>query len=64
MEEALDGHEGGMRCGGRRINYLRFAEDTDLLEENEESLREVMRRLDVTSKRYGMEVSTEKSELN
>ena len=63
MEEALEGHEGGMRCAGRRINDLRFADDIELLEENEESLRKVTRRLDVTSKRYGMEVSTEKSKV-
>jgi len=63
MEETLDGHQGGIRCGGRRINDLRFADNIDMLEENEENLKEVTRRLDVTSKRYGMEISTEKSKV-
>ena len=63
MEETLEGHDGGVRCAGRRINDLRFADDIDMMEEDEESLREVTRRLDETSKRFGMEISTEKSKV-
>eukprot|EP00794_Sanderia_malayensis_P002663 gene2663-biopygen2205 len=63
MEETLEGHDGGVRCGGRTVTDLRFADDIDMLEEDEESLKEVTRRLEITSKRYGMEISTEKSKV-
>lgn len=59
----MEGHDGGVRCGGRTVTDLRFADDIDMLEEDEESLKEVTRRLEITSKRYGMEISTEKSKV-
>ena len=54
MEEALEGHDGGVRCAGRRITDLRFAYDSDILEEEEERLKEVTKRLDEASKRLGI----------
>eukprot|EP00794_Sanderia_malayensis_P013582 gene13580-biopygen10844 len=63
MEETSEGHDGGVRFGGRTVTDLRFADDIDMLEEDEESLKEVTRRLEITSKRYGMEISTEKSKV-
>ena len=43
MEEALEGHDGGVRCPGRRITDLRFADDIDILEEEEERLKRLQK---------------------
>lgn len=38
MNYALDGFNGGVKCAGRKIKELGFAEDIDLMEEAEEGL--------------------------
>ena len=60
MGDALEGYEGDFKCAGRLLTDLRFA-DIDLLDETEDGLRETTRRLEMASKRYGMEISMEKS---
>lgn len=52
------GNYGGVSCAGTR-----FTVSNDLLEEIEEGAREVTRRLKETSKRNGVEISTEKSKV-
>ena len=32
MRDALDDYEGGVKCGGRTITDLRFADDIDLMD--------------------------------
>jgi len=54
---------GGIKCTGRVVNNLRFADDIDLIAEDAEELAEITRRLDETSHRYGMEISAEKSKI-
>ena len=49
------------RGSSKTVNNLRFADDIDLMAGKEEHLQTLTTRLDETSKRYGMEVSTEKS---
>ena len=61
MLDALEDFEEGIKCGGKTVNNLRFADDIDLMAGKEEHLQTLTTRLDETSKRYGMEVSTEKS---
>lgn len=63
MTDALEDYEGGVRCAGRRIVDLRFADDIDLMEESENGIQEVTKRLEDASKKFGMEISTEKSKL-
>ena len=63
MGEALEGYEGGVRCAGRKLTDLRFADDIDLIDETAEGISEVTRRLEVAAKSYGMEISTEKSKV-
>ena len=36
MEETLDGHNGGVRCGGTTVTDLRFADDIDMVGKDEE----------------------------
>lgn len=37
MKETLERHDGGGRCAGRRINDIRFTDDIDMLEQDEET---------------------------
>ena len=62
MTDALD-HEGTVSIGGRTITNLRFADDIDGLAGEEEELANLVERLDKASTAYGMEISTEKTEL-
>ena len=59
MLDTLEGL-GGIRCG---VSNLKFADDIDLLVEGEEGLQEVTDRLNITSKKYGMEINKEKSKV-
>ena len=51
MREALDGFEGGLHLGGRRVTNLRYADDIILLACSEAELQELVNRLDVVSKK-------------
>ena len=42
---------------------LRFADNIDIMEGSEDGLKEVTRRVEDTSKRFGMEISAEKSKV-
>ena len=63
LSDALDEFDGGVSRAGRRIVELRFADDIDLMEGSEDGLQEVTRRVEDTSKRFGMEISAEKSKV-
>ena len=63
MTDALEEHEGTVITGGRTITNLRFADDIDGLEGNEEELANLVEHLDKASTAYGMEISAEKTKL-
>ena len=63
MTDALEDHEGTVSVGGRTITNLRFADDVDGLEGEEEELEKLVERLDKASTAYGMEISAEKTKL-
>jgi len=63
MTDALDEYSGGVSCAGRKIVDLRFADDIDLVEESASGIQEITKRLEKTAKKYGMEISTEKSKV-
>ena len=55
VTDALNEFDVGVNCAGRRITELRFDDDIDLMEENEDNLQEVTRRVEDASKKFGME---------
>lgn len=63
MENALGEHYGSVSCAGISLTKLRFGDDVGLLEESEEGLREVTRRLEEASKSQRMEINKEKSKV-
>ena len=64
MTDALEDHVSTVSIGGRTISNLRFADDIDGLAGNEDELVNLVKRLDETSTRYGMEISAEKNKAN
>ena len=60
MTDALEDHEGTVSVGGRTITNLRFADDIDGLEEEEE-LAKIVERLDKNPTAYG--ISAKKTKL-
>ena len=63
MTDALEDHNGTSSIGGRTITNLRFADDIDGLARNEQELANVVKHLNKTSSRYGMEITTEKTKI-
>ena len=63
MTDALEGHEGTVSIGGRRITNLRFTDDIDGLAREEEELAKLVEHLDKASKACGMEIRAEKTKL-
>ena len=63
MTDALEDHEGTVSTGGRTITNLRFADDIDGLAGEEETLANLVERLNKASTAYGMEISAEKTKL-
>ena len=63
MTDVLEDHEGTVSIKGRTITNLRFADDIDGLAGEEEELVKLVKRLDIASTAYGMEISAEKTKL-
>ena len=63
MTDALENHTSTVSIGGRTVTNLKFADDIDGLAGNEEELARLVKRLDETSTRYGMEISAEKTKM-
>ena len=49
--------------GRRLLCNLRFADATDLLESTDEELQQLTQRLEETAAEYGMEISSDKSQI-
>ena len=63
MSDALVEHDGKVSIGGRNITNLRFADDIDVLAEEEQELEALVESLDKTCPRYKMEISAAKTKL-
>ena len=63
MSDALDEYVGKVSIGGRNITNLRFADDIDVLAEEEHELAALVESLDKTCTRYKMEIGAEKNKL-
>ena len=63
MQDTLAGHHTSVSIGGRPLCNLRFADDIDLLAGTETELQDLTTRLAECASNYGMEISTEKSQI-
>jgi exonuclease III len=63
MARALISNEEGITIGGTLINNLRFADDIAALSESENGLQNTVESIDEESKKMGMKVNVEKTEV-
>ena len=59
----LDESQGGIKIAGRNINNLRYADDTILMEENEEELKSLLIKVKEESERSDLKLNIQKSKI-
>ena len=59
----LDEARAGIKIAGRKINNLRYADDTTLMAENEEELKSLLMKVKVESEKVGLELNIQKTKI-
>ena len=59
LEEA----QAGIKIAGRNINNLRYADDTTLMAESEEELRNLLMKVKVESEKVGLMLNIQKTKI-
>ena len=59
LEEA----QAGIKMAGRNINNLRYAEDTTLMAEGEEHLKNLLMKVKVESEKVGLKLNIQKTKI-
>ena len=62
LEEAQAGIA-GIKIAGRNINNLRYADDTTLMEESEEELKNLLMKVKVESEKVGLKLNIQKTKI-
>ena len=59
----LDEAQAGIKIAGKNINNLRYADDTSLMEENEEELKSLLMKVKEESEKAGLKLSIQKTKI-
>ena len=59
----LDEAQAGIKISGRNINKLRYADDTSLMEESEEELKSLLRKVKEESEKVGLKLNIQKTKI-
>ena len=59
LEEA----QAGIKIARRKINNLRYADDTTLMAESEEALKSLLMKVKVESEKVGLKLNTQKTKI-
>ena len=59
----LDEAEAGIKTAGRNINNLRYADDTTLMAESEEELKNLLMKVKGESKKVGLKLNIQKTKI-
>ena len=59
LEEA----QAGIKIAGRNINNLTYADDTSLMEESEEELKSLLRKVKEESEKVGLKLNIQKTKI-
>ena len=59
----LDELKAAIKIAGRNINNLRFADDTTLMAESEEELKNLLMRVKEKSEKVGLKLSIKKTKI-
>ena len=55
--DGLEETQAGIKIAGRKINNLRYADDTTLMAENEEELKSLLMKVKEESKKVGLKLN-------
>ena len=59
----LDEAQAGIKIAGRNINNLRYADDTTLIAESEETLKSLLMKVKEESEKVGLKLNIQKTEI-
>ena len=59
----LDEAQAGIKIAGRKINKLRYADDTTLMAESEEELKSLLMIVKVESEKVGLKLTIQKMKI-
>ena len=59
----LEETQAGMKIAGRNINNLRYADDTTLMAESEEELKNLLMKAKVESEKVGLKLNIQKTKI-
>ena len=59
----LDEAQAGIKIAGRNINHLRHADDTTLMAESEEELKNLLMKVKEESEKVGLKLTIEKIQI-
>ena len=59
----LDEAQAGIKISGRKINNLRYADDTTLMAESEEELKSLVMKMKEESKKVGLRLNIQKTKI-
>ena len=59
----LDEAQAGIKIAGRNINNLRYADDTTLMAESEEELKNLLMKLKEESEKAGLKLNIQKTKI-
>ena len=63
LGEKLDEAQAGIKIAERNINNLRYAGDTTLMEESEEELKSLLKKVKEESEKAGLQLNIQKSKI-
>ena len=59
----LDEAQAGIKVAGRNINHLRYADDTTLMAESEEELKNLLMKVKEESEEVGLKLNIQKTKI-
>ena len=59
----LEETQAGIKTAGRNISNLKYADDTSLMEESEEELKSLLRKVKEESEKVGLKLSIQKTKI-
>ena len=55
--------QAGIKIAGRKINYLRYADDTTLMAESEEELKSLLVKVEEENEKVGLKLNIQKKKI-
>ena len=59
----LEETQAGIKIAGRNLNHLRYADDTTLMAESEEELKNLLTKVKVESEKVGLKLNIQKTKI-